>query len=119
MKGDPNSDDFYQWMTSNENEHAADIKRASDQILVPDHNAILALRGTGADANACVADLGNQLNRRPDNVQRFLQQVGSDVAGRDVPGGHKFDSTFQERNDCDNLSVLLKKTPPPAVRGRR
>jgi len=119
MKGEPNSTDFYRWLDSNEQEHAGDIKVASDQFLVRDHQAVLALQGTGADTNACAADLNNKLTRLPiDNVQRFLQKVRADVAGRDVPGGHKFDARVEERNDCENLSITLKKTPAPAARRR-
>jgi hypothetical protein len=118
MKGDPNSGDFYQWMKTNEDQHASDMKKASDEILVPDHNAVLSLRGAGANQDACKTNLYDQLRRLPDNIQRFLERVGADIAGRDVPGGHKFDATFQERNDCDNLSILLKKAPPPATRGQ-
>jgi uncharacterized membrane protein YgcG len=119
MKAEPNSADFYQWLEDNEQQHATDIKVAADQFLVPDHQAVLAMRGTGADANACAADLNNQLSRlSTDNVQRFLRKVKDDVALRDVPGGHKFDARFEERNDCNNLSIVLKKTPAPAQRGR-
>jgi hypothetical protein len=28
-------------------------------------------------------------------------------------------SGFDERNDCDNLSIVLKKTPSPAATDRR
>jgi hypothetical protein len=120
MRGEPDSDNFYQWMTANEQEHANDIKNASDQLLVPDHQAVLALRATGVDSNACTADLNNQLNRlSTDNVQHFLQKVRADVVGRDVPGGHKFDSKLEQRNDCANLSILLKKTPAPPAGGHR
>ncbi|MBS0446445.1 MAG: DUF4157 domain-containing protein [Proteobacteria bacterium] len=118
MKGDPTSTDFYQWMIANEREHASDIVQESNRFLVPDQRAILALRGSGADLTACAADLNQQLSRSTsDNVQRFLQQVHADVAGRDVPGGHKFDVVPTARNHCDNLELLMKKTPPPA-RGR-
>ena len=117
MKGDPNSADFRTWMGNNEQEHATDMKTASDQFLVPYHQSVLALRGTGADGNACTADLNSKFSRlSTDNVGRFLQKVRDDIAGRDVPGGHKFDATFQDRNDCDNLAITLKKTPAPARR---
>jgi hypothetical protein len=116
MKGDPNSNDFYTWMTNNEQEHARDYHRASEQILAPYQRAALALRGTGADTNACVGDLTRQLNSlSPDNVrQNFQHTVQADITGRDVPGGHKFDGQLKQRNNCDNLEILLKKSPPPA-----
>ena len=44
----------------------------------------------------------------------FLQTVRSDIARRDAPGGHKFDVTYKNRNNCDNLELMLKKTPAPA-----
>lgn len=117
MKGEPDSGQFYDWMKANEDQHASDIRRASDELLVRDHAAVLALRGSGPDAETCRANLYEQLVRLPDNVRLFFERVRTEVAGRDVPGGHKFDSTLQDRNDCDNLSILLKKTPPP--RGSR
>jgi len=120
MKGDPSANAVYELMKSNEQEHASDYKRASDQFLVPDHQAVLALRGTGADANACGADLNTQFSRlTTDNVARFVQRVRTDIAGRDVPGGHKFSATYQERNDCDNLSIVVKKMPAPPAGRRR
>jgi uncharacterized protein DUF4157 len=116
MKGDPDSGSFYQWLTSNEQEHVDDNTRESDRLLVPDHEAILAMRGTGADLSACGADLNRQLSRRSiDNISEFIRKVSADVACRDVPGGHKFDSSLTDRNDCDNLSIVLKKTPVPAA----
>jgi Domain of unknown function (DUF4157) len=119
IKGDPNSNDFYTWITANEQEHARDFKRASEQILKPYQLAVLALRGAGADAYHCTVDLNRQLsNLSPDNIgQNFLHTVGTDITGRDVPGGHKFDSQLKQRNNCDNLEILLKKSPVPA-RGR-
>jgi hypothetical protein len=119
MKGDPNSKDFYTWMTANEQEHARDFERASEQILETYRRGVLALRGAGADAYHCSVDLNRQLsNLSPDNVaQNFLHTVGTDITGRDVPGGHKFDSQLKQRNNCDNLEILLKKSPVPA-RGR-
>lgn len=119
MKGDPNSNDFYTWMTANEQEHVKDYRRASEQILKPYQQAVLALRGAGADTVACVADLNRQLSSlSPDNVrQNFLQTVQTDITGRDVPGGHKFDSQLKQRNNCDNLEILLKKSPAPARGG--
>ena len=120
MKGDPNSADFRQWMVNNEKDHVDDIKAASDQFLVPDHTAILALRGAGADNMACSENLKSRFGGLAgDNIVRFIRKVGSDIVGRDVPGGHKFDATFKDRNDCDNLEIMLKKTPPPARRGGR
>jgi hypothetical protein len=117
MKGEQSTDDFYQWMKSNEQDHVNDITKASDDLLKPAHQAILAMRGTGADSNACAADLNNQLSGLSvDDVLQFTPRIARDVACRDVPGGHKFDSELKDRNDCDNLGILLKKTPPPAVR---
>jgi hypothetical protein len=114
MKGDTNSKDFYTWMTANEQEHARYFERASEQILETYRRAVLALRGAGADAYHCAVDL----NRSPDNVgQNFLHTVRTDITGRVVPGGHKFDSQLKQRNNCDNLEILLKKSPVPA-RGR-
>jgi hypothetical protein len=113
MKGEPDSGQFYDWMKANEDQHATDIRHAADELLVPDHAAVLALRGSGPDAETCRANLYEQLARLPNNIRLFFDRVRTDIAGRDVPGGHKFDSTLQDRNDCDNLSILLKKTPRP------
>jgi len=116
MKGDPNTDDFYAWLTGNEQDHVRDYKAASEQIVAPYQRAVLALRGTGPDTQSAVADLVRQSTALAvDNVrQTFLDAVSAGIAGRDVPGGHKFDAQLKQRNDCDNLEILLKKSVAPA-----
>ena len=115
MKGEPDTDNFYSWMKDNEQDHVRDFNSASEQILKPYQQAVLALRGNGPDTPASVTDLGRQLNSlSPDTVrQNFQQAVRTGITGRDVPGGHKFDSQLKQRNNCDNLEILLKKSPPP------
>jgi hypothetical protein len=118
MKGDPNSNSFYQWVVQNENQHATDMKDAAVRFLEPDHRAVLALRGSGKDPDACTRDLNQQLNRlSQDNVAAFIRQVKADIARRDSPGGHKYDVYMQDNNNCNDLEITLKKTPAPSGGG--
>jgi hypothetical protein len=125
MKGKPDSGGFYQWMEGNEDEHARDFKNASEQFLKPYHEAALAIRGTGANQSACEADRDQQFQRLSTTpIGSFLNQQAADVQCHDSPGrpsaqcpfpaGHGVLHTYTQRNDCDNLEIMMDRTPPPS-----
>lgn len=113
MKGDPDSESIHAWLVANEDDHLKDIRAAARRFLEPLHRDILALRGSGADATACEADLKRRLDQLSvAGIDDFRTAVRDDIAGRDVPGGHKFDVAVKTRNQCDNLELMLKKSRP-------
>jgi Domain of unknown function (DUF4157) len=120
MKGKPDTDTFYQRILANENEHVADLKSASNQYLVPFYRSILALRGTGADSNACKANLQAQLSQLPiDNLDNFLARVRADIQTHDVPGGHETEEETHLQPDCNHMDIIAKPKPAPPPRGTR
>ncbi|MGB8886260.1 MAG: DUF4157 domain-containing protein [Candidatus Korobacteraceae bacterium] len=114
MKGDPDSVSFNEWVTKNENEHVSDMQQAAVQFLEPDHQAVMALRGTGADPSACMKNLDQQSAKLPkDKAVAFRDQIWADIKTRDAPGGHKFTVSYQESGNCSSLEILMKKMPAP------
>ncbi len=116
MRGDPNSNSFYKWLTSNEDEHVKDMKEAAMRFLEPLQQAMLAMRGAGANVDACVKDVQQQFDRMDQkNLTAFEKQLWVDKGKRDIKGrGHKFDTTITNSNNCNDLELRMKgKTPPP------
>jgi Domain of unknown function (DUF4157) len=118
MKGKPDTDTFYQRIKANEQEHVNELKAASDQYLVPYYRDILALRGTGADLNACSANLQAQLERLPnDPIRNFLTKLTADVQRHDVPPGHPNKAGTHILDDCNRMEITAEPKPaPPASR---
>jgi hypothetical protein len=117
MKGTPDSDRFYQRILANEQEHVADLVAASNQHLVPYYREVMALRGSGADLNACVTNLMTQWGNLPDaRIRSFHAMVGADIARRDVPGGHPTRARTQISPTCDRMDITISPIPAPARR---
>jgi len=118
MKGKPDTDTFYQRIKANEQEHVNELKAASDQYLVPYYRDILALRGTGADLNACSANLQAQFGRLPDDpIRNFLTKLTADVQRHDVPPGHPNKAGTHILDDCNRMEITAEPKPaPPASR---
>jgi len=118
MKGKPTTQDFYNKIKANEQEHVDDLKRASDQYLVPYYQEILALRGAGPDARACEANLEAQLGRlSEDKIRSFHARVGVDIQQRDRPGGHPTRAVTNISSDCSQMDIMAEPVPAPRRQG--
>lgn len=116
MRGDPNSNDFYEWVTANEDEHVSDFVSASEQFLVTYQKALFALQSAGKDDQTCEGDLKAQLKTLAvaDVIRKFQEKLAADIQKRDVPGGHNSrPKEVRQRDHCNYLSILLEKSPPP------
>jgi hypothetical protein len=112
MKGKPDSATFYQKIKSNEYEHVADFKAASEQFLVPYYRSILALRGTGANDQACRADLQAKFAAIPDTaINNFLTRILADVRRRDTPGQHPTRAAINILDNCNRVEITAEPKP--------
>jgi hypothetical protein len=115
MKGKPNSHAFWEKVVANENEHVSDFRAASRQFLEPFYQDVMALRGTGSDKNACVADLrGRHRSLDLQKIDGFLNKVETDIQRRDVPGRHVYQSNTVVVRPCARIEITVEPTPAPA-----
>jgi hypothetical protein len=116
MIGKPTTQDFYNRLVANEQEHVTDLRDASNRFLIPYYRSIMALRGAGSGLDQCRADLNAQLGRIPETLIRsFLNEILAGVRRRDVPGGHptREATHVTEPTNCNTMEIIGEPTPPP------